>query len=175
MIRERERKRERETKVVTSSNETWSYGPSGYGVLAQTCVNSRNQEMCPRKYAEGNVMAHNNAPECQWPLPSLFVYISKPHKVVVTVRCRELDILNVFCYSERQSVIINSVFNDRWLKITPKQTALPASEGVALRKWQLFPTYDNKVMLTCFIPSIIYDVHSSDKYHINCLAPEFGI
>jgi len=57
--------REREREVVTSSNETRSYGPSGHGVLAQTCVNSRNQEMCPRKYAEGNVMAHNNAPECQ--------------------------------------------------------------------------------------------------------------
>jgi len=157
----------RQREIVTSSNEAQSYGPSGHGVLAQTCVNSRNQEMCPRKYAEGNVMVHNNAPECQWPLPSLFIYISKPLKVVVTVRCRELDILYVFCYSERHSVIINIVYNDRWLKITQKTQSFPASEIVELLKWQLFPACDDKVTSTLFYPDYYIWRPSSCQHHSN--------
>lgn len=167
MMRERGGERE----VVTSSNETRSCGPSGHGVLAQTCVNSRNQEMCPRKYAEGNVMAHSNTPECQRPLPFLFSYISKPLKLVVTVRCRVLDIFYVFCHSEWHSVIINVVYHDRWLEITApsppkKPQPFPASVGVALLKWQLFPACDDKVMLTCFILIVIYDANSSYKVKV---------
>jgi hypothetical protein len=159
--------REGERQVVISSNEARSYGPPGHGVLAQTCVNSCNQEMCPRKYAEGNVMARNNAPECQWPLPSQLIYISKSLNGVVPVRCRGLDIFYVICYSERHIAVTNIIYNGRWRNITKTNVhkvcvlqSFPALEGMALPKWQLLPACGDNVVWTCFILTIIYDVHS---------------